>query len=37
MTARSGSVHFVPNTVVSNAAGTAAVGISQLENNAIHE
>jgi hypothetical protein len=37
MTARSGSVHPVSNTVECNAAGTAAGGISQLENNAIYD
>ena len=37
MTARSGGVHPVPDTVVCNAAGTAAGGISQLENNAVYD
>jgi len=37
MSLRSGGVHPLPNTVIRNAVGTAAVGISQLGNDAIYE
>jgi hypothetical protein len=36
MTSRSGGVHFMPNTVVCDAVGTADASISQLGNEAIY-